>query len=425
MERKINKLEHSHVEVLCTVDKEEWKKAQDKAFNKLAAKVEIKGFRKGKAPANLVKERVNHAQVLSDAVDALLPTIYSAILSEDKIRPYAQPKVDVTKISDDELEVKFTIVTEPTVELGNYKGLKIGKKEAKVTDKQLEEATNQLLEKNATLVVKEGEAKDGDTVVMDFVGLVDGKPFEGGSAENYELVLGSKSFIPGFEDQLVGHKAGEHVDVNVTFPEQYTEELKGKPAVFQCDIHEVKEKKLPELNNEFVIEQNIQGVETVEQLKEHLKKQKLEEEERKLKGEYFNKLLEEIAKGSKIDIPEEVLDQQVESRKKDFMDRMAQSGLNFEQYLQILGQKEEDFLAQLRTTATKELTNYLVLEEVGKKEELTSLTDKDLEFEYAKLAEQYKMKVEDVKNALKAQEDEFKNNIVMSRVENFLFSNND
>ena len=425
MERKINKLEHSHVEVLCTVDKEEWKKAQDKAFNKLAAKVEIKGFRKGKAPANLVKERVNHAQVLSDAVDALLPTIYSAILSEDKIRPYAQPKVDVTKISDDELEVKFTIVTEPTVELGNYKGLKIGKKEAKVTDKQLEEATNQLLERNATLVVKEGEAKDGDTVVMDFVGLVDGKPFEGGSAENYELVLGSKSFIPGFEDQLVGHKAGEHVDVNVTFPEQYTEELKGKPAVFQCDIHEVKEKKLPELNNEFVIEQNIEGVETVEQLKEHLKKQKLEEEERKLKGEYFNKLLEEIAKGSKIDIPEEVLDQQVEARKKDFMDRMAQSGLNFEQYLQILGQKEEDFLAQLRVTATKELTNYLVLEEVGKKEELTSLTDKDLEFEYAKLAEQYKMKVEDVKNALKAQENEFKNNIVMSRVENFLFSNND
>ncbi len=425
MERKINKLEHSHVEVLCTVDKENWKKAQEKAFNKLAAKVEIKGFRKGKAPANLVKERVNHAEVLSNAVDSLLPEIYTAIIEEDKIRPYAQPKVDVTKISDDELEVKFIIVTEPTVELGNYKGNKIGKQEAKVSDEQVEEAAKALLEKNATLVVKEDVAKDGDTVVLDFVGTVDGVAFEGGSAENYELVLGSKSFIPGFEEQLVGHKAGEHVDVNVTFPEQYTEELKGKAAVFACDIHEVKEKKLPELNNEFVIEQSIPGVETVEQLKEHLKKQKEAEEARKLKGEYFDKLLEEIAKNSKIDIPDEVLDQQVEARKKDFMDRMAQSGLNFDQYLQILGQKEEDFLGQLRVTATKELTNYLVLEEVAKKENFQEVKDEELEFEFAKLAEQYKMKVEDVKKALESQMGEFKNNLVMSRVENFLYENND
>ena len=425
MERKINKLEHSHVEVICTVDKENWKKAQDKAFNKLAAKVEIKGFRKGKAPANLVKERVNHAQVLSDAVDALLPELYTAIIEEDKIRPYAQPKVDVTKLSDDELEVKFVIVTAPTVELGKYKGLKIGKAEAKVTDEQLEAATKDLLERNATLAVKEGEAKEGDTVVMDFVGLVDGKPFEGGSSENYELVLGSHSFIPGFEEQLVGHKAGEHVDVNVTFPEQYTEELKGKPAVFGCDIHEVKEKKLPELNNEFVIEQNIQGVETVEQLKEHLRAQKLQEEERKLKGEYFDKLLEAIAKDSKIDVPEEVLNQQVETRKKDFLDRMSQSGLSFEQYLQILGQKEEDFVNQLKETAAKELNNYLVLEEVAKKENFSEVTDEEIEFELAKLADQYKMSVENVKKALENQMGEFRNNIVMSRVENFLFSNND
>ena len=425
MERKINKLEHSHVEVICTVDKENWKKAQDKAFNKLAAKVEIKGFRKGKAPANLVKERVNHAQVLSDAVDALLPELYTAIIEEDKIRPYAQPKVDVTKLSDDELEVKFVIVTAPTVELGKYKGLKIGKAEAKVTDEQLEAATKDLLERNATLAVKEGEAKEGDTVVMDFVGLVDGKPFEGGSSENYELVLGSHSFIPGFEEQLVGHKAGEHVDVNVTFPEQYTEELKGKPAVFGCDIHEVKEKKLPELNNEFVIEQNIQGVETVEQLKEHLRAQKLQEEERKLKGEYFDKLLEAIAKDSKIDVPEEVLDQQVETRKKDFLDRMSQSGLSFEQYLQILGQKEEDFVNQLKETAAKELNNYLVLEEVAKKENFSEVTEEEIEFELAKLADQYKMSVENVRKALENQMGEFRNNIVMSRVENFLFSNND
>ena len=425
MERKINKLEHSHVEVVCTVDKENWKKAQDKAFKKLAANVEVKGFRKGKAPENLVRERVNHAEVLSKAVDSLLPEIYDAIINEDKVEPYAQPKVDVTKISDDELEVKFLITTAPKVELGNYKGYKLGKEEAKVTPEQVDEAVKSLQEKNATLVVKEAEAKDGDTVVMDFVGLVDGKPFEGGSAENYELILGSHSFIPGFEEQLVGHKAGEHVDVNVTFPEQYTEELKGKPAVFGCDIHEVKEKKLPELNNEFVIEQNIKGVETVEQLKEHLSKQKLEDETRRLKGEYLDKLLEEISKASKIDLPDEVVENQVASRKKDFMDRMAQSGLSYEQYLQIIGQKEDQFLATLKETATKELNNYLVLEEVAKKEGFAELSEEEVEFELAKLADQYKMSVENVKKALENQMREFRNNIVMSRVENFLFSNND
>ena len=355
----------------------------------------------------------------------MLPVLYDAIVDEDKIRPYAQPKVDVTKINEDELEVKFLIVTAPEVSLGNYKGLKVGKEKAKVSDAQVEEAAKALLEKNATLAVKDGEAKNGDTVVMDFVGTVDGKPFEGGSAENYELVLGSKSFIPGFEDQLVGHKAGEHVDVNVTFPEQYTEELKGKPAVFGCDIHEVKEKKLPELNNEFVIEQNIEGVDTVEKLKEHLKKQKLAEEERRLKGEYFDKLLAEISKNSKIDVPEEVLNQQVESRKKDFMDRMAQSGLTFEQYLQILGQKEEEFVNQLKENAAKELNNYLVLEEVAKKEGFDKVTDEDVEFELAKLADQYKMTLDNVKKALEKQMGEFRNNLVMSRVENFLFNNND
>lgn len=424
MERKINKLEHSHTEVLTTVSKEEWKKAQDKAFKKLAAKVEIKGFRKGKAPEALVKERVNHGQVLSDAVDLLLPDIYKAIIEEDGVKPYAQPKVDVTKISDDELEVKFVIVTAPEVTLGAYKDLKIGKQEANVSAEDVEKAVNELLEKNASLVVKDGESKEGDTVIMDFVGTVNGEKFDGGAAENYELVLGSHSFIPGFEEQLIGHKAGEHVDVNVTFPEQYTEELKGKPAVFACDIHEVKEKKLPELTNEFVIEQNIKDVETVEQLKEHLKKNKLAEEARKLRGEYFDKLLAEIAKNSKIDIPEEVLAQQTESRKKDFMDRMSQSGLTLEQYLQILGQTEEQFTNQLKETASKELTNYLILEEVSKKEGFNNLTEEEVEFELAKLSEQYNMPLDNVKKAIQNQMAEFRNNIVMARVENFLFDHN-
>jgi len=426
MERKINKLEHSHVEVIVTVDKESWKKAQNKAFEKAASKVEVKGFRKGKAPLNMVKERVNQAAVMDDAINSLLPDIYRGILEEEKIRPYAQPQVDVTKISEDELEVKFVIVTAPEVKLGKYKGLKLGKEEAAVSEEDIDKEIQSNLDKSATLVLKEdGETKEGDTVVMDFVGTVDGEKFEGGSAENYELILGSHSFIPGFEEQLIGHKAGDHVDVNVTFPEQYTENLKGKAAVFACDIHEVKEKKLPELNDEFVKSQGIKDVETVAQYRDHIKELKLEEAKRTARSNYFAKLYEAIAKDSEIDIPEEIIENQVASRKDDFLKRMQENGLTLEQYLQIIGQNEEAFTAQIRETALKELTNYLILEKVGEVEKLNVVTDEELEFEIAKLADQYHMEIERIKSLIEKQMGEFKNNIVMNRVENFLFVNND
>ena len=243
MERKVTKLEHSHVQVDVVVDEQSWKNAQDKAFNKLAENVTIDGFRKGKAPKNLVKARIDQMKVLDEAINSLLPKIYEEILTEDKIRPYARPQVDVTKVSDTELEVKFVLVTAPEVKLGAYKGLEIGRKEVKVTKKDVEEALEGTLKDNASLVVKEGDAELGNVVVMDFVGRINGEAFDGGSAQNHELELGSHQFIPGFEEQLVGHKAGEKVDVNVTFPENYTDALKGKPAVFECIIHEVKEKK--------------------------------------------------------------------------------------------------------------------------------------------------------------------------------------
>ena len=243
MSRTINKLPNAHVEVICPVDTKTWKEAQEAAFKKLAANVQIPGFRKGKAPENMVRSKVNPGQVFDEAINAVLPKLYKAIVEEDKIEPYAQPKVDVTKLSDTELEVKFTITVAPEVKLGKYTGLEIGKTEVSVTDEELEADIKRLLDQNGTLIVKEGKSEKGDTVVIDFKGSVDGKEFEGGSSENYELVLGSNSFIPGFEDQLIGHEAGEHVDVNVKFPEQYTEELKGKDALFACDIHEVKTRK--------------------------------------------------------------------------------------------------------------------------------------------------------------------------------------
>ena len=423
MERKVTKLEHSHVQVDVVVDEKTWKGAQDKAFNKLAENVTVDGFRKGKAPKNLVKDKIDPMKVMDEAINALLPKIYEEILTKDGIRPFARPTVDVTKVSDTELEVKFILVTAPEVKLGAYKGLEIGKKAVKVTKKDLEEALEGTLKENASLVLKEGEAAMGDIVVMDFAGRINGELFDGGSAQNHELELGSHQFIPGFEEQLVGHKAGETVNVDVTFPENYTEELKGKPATFECKIHEVKEKKLPELNDEFVKELKVEGIETVEAFRarkeEDLKKQKEVEARR----EYMSKLIAEIVKGSKIDLANEIVENQVESRKEDMVKRIEQSGLTLEQYLQILGQTDETFTAQIREQALKETMEYVVLEEIAKVEKI-EITDADLEFEYAKIADQYKMKVEDVKKALAPQLGEFKNNLRMQRIDDLLYNEN-
>ena len=423
MERKVNKLEQGHVEVLVTVDEKTWKDAQEKAFNKLAENVTIDGFRKGKAPKNLVRSRIDQMKVLDEAINALLPKMYQEIIEKDGVRPYARPQVDVTKVSDTELEVKFLLAVAPEVKLGKYKGLEIGKKEAKVTKKDLEEALENTLKDNATLVVKEDVAAKGDTVVMDFVGKINGEAFEGGSANNHELELGSGQFIPDFEDQLVGHKAGEEVVVKVKFPENYTEELKGKDAEFECKIHEVKAKKLPELNDEFVKELKIEGVETVEAFRTRKESDLLRQKEAEARREYMSKLVEAIVKDSKFEIASEIIDGQTESRKEDMVKRIEQSGLKLDQYLQILGQSEEQFMAQLREQATKETSEFLVLEEIGKAENI-EITDADLEFEYAKLADQYNMKVDDVKKALANNLGEFRQNLKMQRIDDLLFNSN-
>ena len=424
MERKVTKLEACHVQVDVVVDEKSWKDAQQASFKKLAKEVEVDGFRKGNAPDHIARKHIDQGKMLDNAINALLPGIYREIMEQDRIEPYAQPKVDVTKISDTNLEVRFVIVTAPEVKLGQYKGLSIGKKEVKVSAKEVNEAIDELRKQNASLIVKEGPAASGDTVVMDFVGMIDGKAFEGGSAQNYELELGSGSFIPGFEDQLVGTKAGEHKDVNVTFPESYgAPELAGKPAVFGCDVHEVKEKKLPELNDEFAKELN-KGYETVEALKEGTKKDLLAKKEQEAKREYLEKLYAEIAKNSKIEIPHEMVEEQAQNMRKDLEQRMSQSGLTLEQYLGFLGQKEEEFMAKLEEDAKRDITNYFILEEVGKKEDL-ELTDADLEFEFAKMAEQYNMKIEDIKKALEKQMDQFRHNLKMTRIEELLIKENE
>ena len=423
MKITFTELEACHVQADVVIDEAKWKAAQEASFKKLAKNVQVDGFRKGNAPEALVRKHIDQGKLLDDAINSLLPEAYKEALEQGKLEPFAQPTVDVTKLSDTNLEVRFVIVTGPKVELGQYKDLEIGKKEAKVTAKEVTEAIEEVRKQNASLVLKEDAAEKGDTVVMDFVGSVDGKNFEGGSAQNYELELGSGSFIPGFEDQLIGVKAGEHRDVNVTFPEQYTPELAGKAAVFACDVHEVKAKKLPDLSDEFVKDLAIAGVETVEALKENKKNELLRNKQDQQKREYLEKLYATIANGSKVQIPQEMINDQAESMKKDMENRMKQSGLTLEQYLQFTGSTEEAFMDKLKEDAKKDITNYFILEKVGELEKL-DLTDADVEFEYAKLAEQYNMKVEDVKKALSTQLDQFKHNLRMTRIEEELIKNN-
>lgn len=424
MERKVTKLENSHVEVLVTVDTDSWKKAQEKAFKKVSANVKVDGFRPGKAPEAMLRKRVDNMKVIDEAINDLLPTLYKDVLDNEDVKPMAQPKVEVTKLSDTDLEVKFTIVVSPEVELGEYKGLKIGKEEPKVTAKDVNAAIEALQKQNATLVVKDGAAELGDTIVMDFVGSVDGVPFEGGAAENHELELGSGQFIPGFEDQCVGLKAGEKKDINVTFPENYTPELKGKAAVFAITCHEVKAKKIPELNDEFVKDLSIPEVNTIDELKAHKEKELLEQKKAEARRAYLGKVVAAIAEKSKISIPDEIIDEQVSSRRKDIENRMKQSGLTLDQYLSILGQKEEEFMAKLKEDSKADFTRYLVVDKVGQVENIV-ITDEDVDVEMAKIADQYKMKLEDVKKALANQLGEYRYNIRMNRVEDFLFANND
>lgn len=424
MERKVTKLEHCHTEVLVNVDKDLWKKAQDKAFKKLADNITIDGFRKGKAPLNMVKARIDQGRMFNEAINEVLNPVYQDILTNEDIQPMARPSFDVTKLSDDELELKVIIVTAPEADLGKYTGIALGKQEATVSEEEVDASIVELRKQNAVIAPKDGQAENGDIVVIDFEGSVDGVPFEGGKAENHELELGSHSFIEGFEDQLVGSSAGIEVDVKVRFPDNYgPEEIAGKDAVFHVKVNEVKQKILPELDDEFVKELNMPNVENVLQLKDSRRDQLLKQKENANKQQYLDKLLEEIKKESKFDIPEEILAEETENRKKDLENRLKQSGLDIEQYLVITRMNEEDLNKQLQAEAQKGLESWLVLDAVGKKENI-NITEEEVEFELAKMGEQYNMSIDQIKQALGQQINSFRSNLLMSRIENFLFENN-
>ena len=423
MKRVVNKLENSKVEVICDVETAAWKEAQGKAFAKLANNLEIKGFRKGKVPTDIAKKHIDTGSVFNEAINSMLQPAFEEVLKEEKLQPFARPSVDVTKVSDTELQLKFVIVLAPEVKLGAYKGLGVKKEAVKVEDKEIDEAIEKLVAQNASLAVKEGEAKKGDTVVMDFVGSVDGKEFEGGKADNYSLELGSNSFVPGFEDQLVGHKAGDDVEVNVTFPEQYVPELAGKKALFKCKIHEVKEKVLPKLDEELIKDLNLPEVKDEAGLREYERKSIAQQKDAKAQNDALNKVLEKIVKESEVEIANEVLAEEVEGMKKNMEEQIKQRGLTLEQYYQITGEKEIDVEARMRIEADKNLRTILCMEEIAKKENL-EVTDADVDAEMKSIADMYKMPVDKVKEILGKDLGRFKAELRQRKIQEFLSKEN-
>ena len=423
MKRVVNKLENSKVEVICDVETATWKEAQEKAFAKLANNLEIKGFRKGKVPTDIAKKHIDTGSVFNEAINSMLQPAFDEVLREEKLQPFARPSVDVTKVSDTELQLKFVIVLAPEVKLGAYKGLGVKKEAVKVEEKEIDEAIEKLVAQNASLVVKEGEAKKGDTVVIDFVGSVDGKEFEGGKADNYSLELGSNSFVPGFEDQLCGHKAGEDVEINVTFPEQYVPELAGKKALFKCKIHEVKEKVLPKLDEELIKDLNLPEVKDEAGLREYERKAIAQQKDGKAQNDALNKVLEKIVKDSEVEIANEVLAEEVEGMKKNMEEQIKQRGLTLEQYYQITGEKEIDVEARMRIEADKNLRTILCMEEIAKVEKL-EVSESDVDAEMKSIADMYKMPVDKVKEILGKDLGRFKAELRQRKIQAFLTKEN-
>ncbi|MGM9857803.1 MAG: trigger factor [Bacilli bacterium] len=424
MQKEVTKLENSQTNITLSFSGEEWTNAQKKAFNKLASNVEVQGFRKGHAPENLVRQKINQAQVLNDAIDVVLQPAYEQVLTEEKLVPFVQPEVEVTKISESELEVIIKITTAPEVTLGAYKGLKVAREAVEVTKEEIDAEIAKLCANNAELVVKETEAKLGDTTVIDFKGFVEGKEFDGGSAENFALELGSNQFVPGFEDQLVGTKAGDSKDVVVTFPTQYVPELAGKEATFKVTVNEVKEKKVPELNEDLVAELNYEGVKTVEDLTNKVSADVKTRKENQARNAQIEEILKQIREASTIAIGEKIIEKEVESMKENFKKQVEQNGLTIEQYYQITGQKEEDTVKSMHAQAELNLKNFLVISEISKLEDI-KVEPKDLDAEYQKIADQYGMDVAKVKEILGPQSQQLASDIHQRKIIDFLLANNE
>lgn len=424
MTAKWEKLEGNEGVLTVEVEADKVKDALDKAFTKVQKDVNLPGFRKGKVPRALFEQRFGVESLYQDALDIILPEAYGAAVEEAGIEPVDRPNIDIEQMEKGkELIFKATVTVKPEVTLGEYKGLAVEKLDTEVTDADVEEELTTLQNRHAELVIKEdGAIEDGDVAVIDFAGFVDGEPFEGGTSENYSLEIGSGSFIPGFEEQLVGVKAGEEKDITVTFPEEYhAEDLAGKEAIFKTKVHEIKGKELPELNDDFAKETDEQ-VETLDELKAAIRTRLEETKKNEAEQTVRNSVVDQAAENATIDIPEIMISNEVDRMLQEFEQRLSMQGMNLELYFQFSGQKEEDLRKQMTEDATTRVRSNLTLEAIAKAENI-EVTDADVDAEVNRMSEQFNMPVENIKMALGGNFEQVKADLAVQKAVEFLVEN--
>ena len=398
MSLQVEKLEHNMAKLTVEVAAEDVEKALQAAYLKQRKQINIPGFRKGKVPRQMIEKMYGPEVFYDEAANNMIPDAYAKAYDESELDIVSQPKIEVVQMEKGKPFI-FTaeVATKPEVTLGDYKGLKVDKVSTRVTQKEVDEEIEKERERNArTIEVTDRAVQDKDEVTLDFEGFVDGVAFEGGKGEDYPLTIGSGSFIPGFEEQLIGAEIDKEVEVNVTFPKEYhSEELAGKDATFKCTVHTIKAKELPELDDEFASE--VSECETMDAYRAEVKKNIKERKERTGKEKKENQAVDQAIENAQMDIPEAMIEFQVRQMADDFARRIQQQGLTVEQYFQFTGMTAEKMMEELRPQAVKRIETRLVLEAIAKAENI-EITDEKIDEELAKMAEAYKMEVEKLKD---------------------------
>ena len=398
MSFKVEQMEEKNmVKLVIESTAEEFEAGLNKAYNKDKNKISIPGFRKGKAPRKMIEQMYGAEVFYEDAANAIIPEAYATAAEESKLEIVSQPKISVVQLEKGKPFIfAAEVAVKPEVELGTYKGVEVEKADTEVTDADVEEELKKVQEQNSrTVTVEDRAVKDGDMTVIDFEGFVDGVAFEGGKGENYPLTIGSHSFIDNFEEQLIGMNIGEEKEINVTFPEEYhAEELKGKPATFKVSVKEIKEKQLPELDDDFA--QDVSDFDTLAEYKEDLKKTISVRKENEAKAKKEDEAIAKIVETSKMDIPEAMINTQVNRMVEDFAQRLQQQGLSIDQYFQYTGMTADKIVEEMKPEAVKRIQTRLVLEAVAKAEDI-QVSDEEFDAELQKMADMYKMELSQIK----------------------------
>ena len=424
MSVKVENLEHNMAKLTIEVSAEELEKALNTAYNKQKKQISVPGFRKGKVPRAMIEKMYGAEIFYEDAANELMQQTYPSAIDESGVDIVSRPTVDVVQIEKGKPFIYTAeVATRPEVTLGKYMGVTVTKIDTSVTEDEVEaELENQRNTNARTVTVTDRPVKEGDTAVIDFEGFVDGVAFDGGKAENHSLEIGSHSFIDTFEDQLVGKNAGDEVEVNVTFPEQYqAADLAGKPAVFKVKINEIKAKELPELNDEFA--QDVAGVDTLAEYKEELKKNLTEKKENEAKKTKEDEAIQKIIDKSKMDLPKAMIDTQCETMVNEFAQRIAQSGLSMDQYLQFSGMTVDQLKEQVRPEAETRIKSSLVLEQIAKEENI-EVSDEDINAEIEKMAKAYGMEADKLKEYMGDSEKEsMKRDLAITKAVDLIMEN--